>query len=192
MALRARDVRVRPLEWHRRHRLVVVIEVERRLLRLPQARRVATIALLVAGTQLTVLVVLRVARPAGLLGIDVDAQALGFVGRGVALRAVGLRVFSIERKPRELVIEALRTVDRGPSHEVEVATAVLLMTQLARTSLDLRRDVEAFVVIDLLLEIGVLVTTEALVRADRLVGLVARRAVVLRVERRVTLGELAR
>src|SRR5450755_3903311 len=90
VALRARDVGMRPFEWHRSHRLVVVIEVERCLLWFPRARRVAATALLVAGTQLTVLVVLRVARAAGLLGIDVDAQPLRLVGRGVALRAVGL------------------------------------------------------------------------------------------------------
>ncbi len=191
VALRARDIDVRALDRHRGLRLVIVIELELGLRWLPRARGVAVAALLVNLADRAVLGVLRVAAAARLVRVEIGPQPLRLVARGVAGLALGGGVLALECEGRELVIERLRAVDRGPAHEVEVAAAVLLVAQLARTALDLDRDVEAFAAIDLGLEIRVIMTAEALVGGDRVVGLVTGGALILGVETRVALGQLA-
>ncbi len=191
VALGARDVAVGPLERHRGLRLVVVVEVERRPLRLPRRLAVATLAPLMRLADVAVRLLLLVAGAAGRLGPEERAQPL-LVDRLVAVGAVGRRVFPPQRPAGQIVVERLHAAERAPAHEVELATAVVLVAQLAGDALDLDRDVQALALGDAPAQVLVVVTAQALGAGDRVVGLVARAALIRRVERGVAARQLAR
>jgi hypothetical protein len=191
VALGAGHVLVGPLERHRRLRLVVVVEVERRPLRLPRRLAVATLAPLMRLADVAVRLLLLVAGAAGWLGPEERAQPL-LVDRLVAVGAVGRRVFPPQRPAGQIVVERLHAAERAPAHEVELATAVVLVAQLAGDALDLDRDVQALALGDAPAQVLVVVTAQALGAGDRVVGLVARAALIRRVERGVAARQLAR
>src|SRR6185503_20575853 len=112
-------------------------------------------------------------------------------GGPVAARAARDRMLALELPAGELVVERLAAADRAPPHQIEAPAAVLLVAHLARVALHARRRMEALAGVDPLLEVLVFVAAEAPGGRDRLVGLVAGRALILAIDRGVARRQLA-
>jgi hypothetical protein len=194
MALRARDLGVRALERVGRLRLVVVVEVEDLLGRLPVDLGVAAVALEHLLPLEVVRLIVLVARAAHARLAEEQAQALLVLAR-VAVLALGRGVLAVQLELGPLVVvraECVLSAERGPAHEVEAAALVVEVAVPALLAGDLHRRMQALARDDLRLLIGVIVAAQALVVGQLFTVGMALRAVVLPFQLRVRLRERTR